>query len=81
MDETQTIYWKHISRNYLNLGYKTDLFTKPVPNLKQNEKKNLLRTQKWGVGEKWKEELQDSKSRIPGVKCGYSCSTSHSVEE
>ena len=38
MDETQTIYWKHISRNYLNPGYKRDLFTKPVPNLKQNGK-------------------------------------------
>jgi hypothetical protein len=38
MDETETIYWKHISRNYLNPGYKRDLFTKPVPNLKQNGK-------------------------------------------
>ena len=38
MDETQTIYWKHISRNYLNPGYKRDLFTKPVPNIKQNGK-------------------------------------------
>jgi hypothetical protein len=87
MDETPTIYWKHISRNYLNPGYKRDLFTKPVPNLKQKGKnkkektKNLLRVQKWGVGEKWKEELRDSKPRIPGVKCGCSCSTSHYVEE
>ncbi len=38
MDETQTIHWKHISWNYLNPGYKTDLFTNPVPNLKQNGK-------------------------------------------
>jgi hypothetical protein len=38
MDETPTIYWKHISRNDLNQGYKRDLFTKPVPNLKQKGK-------------------------------------------
>jgi hypothetical protein len=82
MDETQTIYWKHISRNYLNPVYKRDLFTKPVPNLKQNGKnKKALRAQKWGVGEEWKEEFRDSKSRIPGVKCGCSCITSHYVEE
>jgi hypothetical protein len=43
--------------------------------------KKFLRAQKWGVGEKWKEELQASKSRIPGVKCGCSCSTSDYVEE
>jgi hypothetical protein len=82
MDETQTIYWKHISRNYLNPGYKRDLFTKPVPNLKQNGKnKKAFESSSWGVGEEWKEELRDSKSRIPGVKCGCSCSTSHYVEE
>jgi hypothetical protein len=38
MEETKTIYWKHISRNYLNPGYKTDLFTKPVQDLKQDGK-------------------------------------------
>jgi hypothetical protein len=43
--------------------------------------KKLLRAQKWGVGEEWKEELRDSKSRILGVKCGYRCRTSHYVEE
>jgi hypothetical protein len=69
MDQNQTIYWKDISRNYLNPGYKTDLFTKLVTNLRQNGKnKKLLRAQNWGVGEEWKRELVDSKSRIPGVK-------------
>jgi hypothetical protein len=35
--------------NYLNPGYKRDLFTKPVPNLKQNGKtKKLLRAPEMG---------------------------------
>jgi hypothetical protein len=45
------------------------------------KKKKLLRTQKCRVGEEWKEDFGDSKSRIPGVKCGCSCSTSLYVEE
>jgi hypothetical protein len=83
MDETQTIYWKHISRNYLNPGYKTDLFTKSENKLKTEWKKQnkFLRAQKWGVGEEWKEELWDSKSRIPGVQCVCIFSTSHYDEE
>jgi hypothetical protein len=48
---------------------------------KWKKQKSFLRAQKWRVGEEWKEELRDSKSRIPGVKCGCSCSTSHYVEE
>ena len=48
---------------------------------KWKKQKSFLRAQKWRVGEEWKEELRDSKSRIPGVKCGCSCRTSHYVEE
>jgi len=62
----------------LNPGYKTDRFTKLVTNLKQNGgKKKFLRAQKWGVGEEWEGDLTDSKSRMPGVKFGCTCSTSH----
>jgi hypothetical protein len=48
---------------------------------KTKKLKGERRDKKWGVGEERKEELRDSKSRIPGAKCGYICSTSHYAEE
>jgi hypothetical protein len=67
----------------LESGLQKRSFHQAGTKLKNNmeKTKKLWRAQKWGVGEEWKEEFRDSKSRIPGVKCDCSCSTSHYFEE
>ena len=48
------------------------------------KQKKLSRPKEMGIGtigEEWKGELWDSSSRIPGVRYGCSCRTTHYVEE
>jgi hypothetical protein len=78
MDETQTIYWKHISRNYLNpgvchgfYGLQKRSFYQAGTKLKTKWKKqkSFLRAQKWGVGEEWKEEMPSTLPPAMMVSC------------